>query len=91
VSSWRGRERCNDYAIGIELEGLEGDTFTAAQYRSLAQLLRALARRYPITDVTGHEHVAPGRKRDPGPGFDWWRLARLLRGGSPRALRIGPG
>jgi AmpD protein len=91
ASSWRGRERCNDYAIGIELEGLEGDTFTAAQYRSLAQLLRALARRYPITDVTGHEHVAPGRKRDPGPGFDWWRLARLLRGGSPRALRIGPG
>lgn len=89
VSSWRGRERCNDFSIGIELEGLEGDRFTPAQYRRLAQLLRVLVRRYPIDDVVGHEHVAPGRKQDPGPGFDWVRLALALRGAVPRRVRIG--
>jgi AmpD protein len=78
-SSWRGRGDCNDFSIGIELEGLESDTFEAAQYRTLAQLLRALARRYPLTEVVGHEHVAPARKQDPGPGFDWMLLARQLR------------
>jgi N-acetyl-anhydromuramoyl-L-alanine amidase len=78
-SSWRGRGDCNDFSIGIELEGLEGDAFEAAQYRTLARLLRALQRRYPLTEVVGHEHVAPARKRDPGPGFDWWLLARQLR------------
>ena len=78
-SSWRGRGDCNDFSIGIELEGLEGDAFGAAQYRTLARLLRALQRRYPLTEVVGHEHVAPARKRDPGPGFDWWLLARQLR------------
>jgi N-acetyl-anhydromuramoyl-L-alanine amidase len=79
VSSWRGRANCNDWSIGIELEGLEGRTFEAAQYEVLARLLRALAQRYPLTEVTGHEHVAPQRKRDPGPGFDWALLARHLR------------
>jgi AmpD protein len=79
VSSWRGRSNCNDWSIGIELEGLEGGTFEAAQYEALAQLLRALALRYPLAEVTGHEHVAPQRKRDPGPGFDWALLARHLR------------
>jgi AmpD protein len=79
VSSWRGRANCNDWSIGIELEGLEGRSFEPPQYAALARLLRALARRYPLTEVTGHEHVAPGRKRDPGPGFDWARLARQLR------------
>ena len=78
-SSWRGRENCNDWSIGIELEGLEGDLFEPAQYRQLAVLLRALAGRYPIEDAVGHEHVAPGRKADPGPGFDWTALRRLLR------------
>lgn len=78
VSSWRGREQCNDWSIGVELEGLEGDTFTRAQYRSLVTLLAALARRYPIADVAGHEHVAPGRKADPGPGFDWAALREAL-------------
>jgi len=78
-SSWRGRDDCNDFSIGIELEGLEGDAFEAAQYRTLARLLRALQRRYPLTEVVGHEHVAPARKRDPGKGFDWWLLARQLR------------
>lgn len=79
VSSWRGRENCNDFSIGIELEGLEGGTFEAAQYTALARLLRALFSRYPLSAVAGHEHVAPGRKRDPGAQFEWPRLARALR------------
>jgi len=74
LSAWRGRGPCNDYSIGIELEGLEGSTFDASQYEALARLLRAVGTRYPIAAVAGHEHVAPGRKRDPGPGFDWERL-----------------
>ncbi|MCG3189452.1 MAG: 1,6-anhydro-N-acetylmuramyl-L-alanine amidase AmpD [Burkholderiaceae bacterium] len=79
ASSWRGCIDCNDYSIGIELEGLEGERFTASQYAQLAALLRALSRRYAIGAVVGHEHVAPSRKRDPGKGFDWNRLARALR------------
>lgn len=84
VSSWRGRDNCNDFSIGIELEGLEGQTFEPAQYRQLARLLQALARRYPLAQAVGHEHVAPGRKADPGPGFDWLRLRALLHGRRPR-------
>ncbi len=80
VSHWRGRDNCNDHSIGIELEGLEGRTFAPAQYRRLAQLLRQLAQVLPLREVVGHEHVAPGRKRDPGPGFDAARLRRRLRG-----------
>lgn len=76
-SSWRGRDNCNDYSIGIELEGLEGTPFAAAQYRRLARLLRALAQRYPLAEVTGHEDVAPGRKHDPGAAFSWPLLTRL--------------
>jgi len=79
VSQWRGRDNCNDYSIGIELEGLEGERFEAPQYEQLVALLRALARRYKIDAVVGHEHVAPTRKHDPGRGFDWARLARALR------------
>jgi AmpD protein len=79
-SRWLGRDNCNDFSIGIEMEGLEGQTFTAVQYRQLARLLRALARHYPLTHVAGHEHVAPGRKGDPGAGFDWQRLQRALSG-----------
>ena len=76
-SHWRGRDNCNDDSIGVELEGLEGDTFTAPQYQTLTALCQALAQRYPIAHVAGHEHVAPGRKQDPGPGFDWagWQSA----------------
>ena len=74
LSSFRGRERCNDFSIGIELEGLEGGRFEDAQYRALLQLLPALRARYPIDAVVGHEHIAPGRKADPGPGFDWQGL-----------------
>jgi AmpD protein len=78
-SVWRGREDCNHYSIGIELEGLEGSTFQPEQYRQLARLLRALAARYPIEEAVGHEDVAPGRKFDPGAGFDWQALRRHLR------------
>jgi AmpD protein len=77
-SSWRGRENCNDYSIGIELEGLEGEHFEGPQYEAVAALLRQLAQRYPLHNVAGHEHVAPGRKLDPGPGFDWQRLMTML-------------
>jgi N-acetyl-anhydromuramoyl-L-alanine amidase len=76
-SVWKARPQCNDFSIGIELEGLEDMSFESAQYDSLARLLRVLADRYPILDVAGHEHVAPGRKRDPGSGFDWQRLQAL--------------
>lgn len=79
VSCWRGRENCNDWSVGIELEGLEGGAFEAAQVRRLATLLRALQRHCGIAEVVGHEHVAPGRKCDPGPGFDWLALQRALR------------
>ena len=78
ASHWRGRDNCNDWSVGIELEGLEGGPFEPAQYRVLASLLRALRRRCPLTEVVGHEHVAPGRKCDPGPGFDWPALQRRL-------------
>jgi AmpD protein len=78
VSSWRGRERCNDFSVGIELEGADRVPYEDAQYPRLAVLLRALKRRYPgIADAVGHSDVAPGRKTDPGPAFDWDRLARL--------------
>ena len=70
-SHYRGRDNCNDDSIGVELEGLEGDTFTPAQYLSLVDLVAAVAQRYPLADVAGHEHIAPGRKLDPGPGFQW--------------------
>jgi len=77
ASAWHGRAGCNDFSIGIELEGLEGDTFEAAQYERLAAVLNALVGRYPIRAVAGHEHVAPQRKHDPGAGFDWDRLRQL--------------
>lgn len=78
VSRFRERERCNEFSIGVELEGSDFRDFEGAQYEVLARLTRALARRYPLRHLTGHEHIAPGRKTDPGPHFDWPRLARLL-------------
>jgi N-acetyl-anhydromuramoyl-L-alanine amidase len=74
ASSWRGRGRCNDFSIGIELEGTEEDVFTEAQYRALAVLLKDLRQKFPLRDVAAHSDVAPGRKIDPGPHFDWPRL-----------------
>ncbi len=78
VSLWRGRAQCNDFSIGIELEGLEGEGFEAPQYASLIRLMRALAAELPLRDVAGHEHIAPGRKGDPGPGFHWEKLAEVI-------------
>jgi AmpD protein len=77
VSRFRGRAHCNDFSIGIELEGTDDLPYEAGQYAMLARLLRALGRRYPIQHVTGHSTIAPERKTDPGPAFDWPRLRRL--------------
>ena len=78
ASSWRGRERCNDFSLGIELEGADTIPYESVQYRVLARLLKALYRRYRFRHVVGHSDIAPGRKTDPGPGFDWNRLAGLI-------------
>ena len=78
VSNYRGRKNCNDDSIGIELEGLEGDVFEITQYQTLAVVCSDIMRCYPIAHLAGHEHVAPGRKLDPGPGFDWQRLQQLM-------------
>jgi len=78
-SSWCGTNNCNDFSIGIELEGLEGGSFEPYQYNTLSALSAALLKVLPdIEGFAGHEHIAPGRKRDPGPGFEWQRLAVLL-------------
>lgn len=77
-SMWRGRPGCNDFSIGIELEGADDVPYAPAQYAMLGRLARVLRRRYAIEDVVGHCDIAPGRKTDPGPAFDWSRLARLL-------------
>ena len=76
VSSFFGRERCNDFAIGIELEGSDTTAFEPAQYATLAALVKALVARYPIDALAGHSDIAPLRKTDPGPHFDWRRLQR---------------
>ncbi len=90
ASHYRGRSNCNDDSIGIELEGLDGLPFEDAQYESLACLAAALLVHYPIAHLAGHEHVAAGRKFDPGPGFDWQTLQNAL-GLAPRYFpRLGP-
>lgn len=71
ASNWEGRERCNDFSVGIELEGDDETAFEVAQYEALQLLLQALMKALPIRAVTSHSHVAPGRKTDPGPCFDW--------------------
>ena len=76
VSCWQGRTRCNDFSIGIELEGCDERSFSDAQYRCLGSLLEALRQRYPIEAVVGHADIAPGRKTDPGPCFEWHRVQR---------------
>jgi AmpD protein len=78
ASRYRGRDNCNDDSIGIELEGLEGDSFEPAQYDAMAVLFPALLQRYPIQHLAGHEHIAPGRKADPGSGLNWTLLQNLL-------------
>lgn len=82
ASRWRGRENCNDFSVGIELEGTDHGGYTTAQYRRLAVAIRALCRAYPTLSpgrLAGHSDIAPGRKTDPGPSFDWPRLRRWLR------------
>ncbi|MFH1816960.1 MAG: 1,6-anhydro-N-acetylmuramyl-L-alanine amidase AmpD [Pseudomonadota bacterium] len=74
ASNWQGRERCNDFSIGIELEGGDDLPFTDAQYATLIPLLATLKTAYPIQAVVGHSDIAPGRKTDPGPHFVWQRL-----------------
>ncbi|WP_245727968.1 1,6-anhydro-N-acetylmuramyl-L-alanine amidase AmpD [Nitrosovibrio tenuis] len=78
-SCWQGRSRCNDYSVGIELEGTDTVPFTDEQYVALVALTRTLQQTYPITDITGHSDIAPGRKTDPGPCFDWARYRAALR------------
>jgi AmpD protein len=70
-SSFGGRERCNDFSVGIELEGTDFEPYPEIQYEILAAITVALQAVHPLADVTGHEHIAPGRKTDPGPFFDW--------------------
>ena len=70
-SSWQGKSRCNDFSIGVELEGSDTQPFTGVQYTSLVVLTRALRKAYPLVDIAGHADIAPGRKTDPGPHFDW--------------------
>ena len=74
VSQWRGREGCNDFSVGIELEGADDIPFADAQYVQLVALIAAIRARYPIVEVTGHSDIAPGRKTDPGAAFDWDRI-----------------
>ncbi len=78
ASTYRGRGNCNDDSIGIELEGLEGDSFEAAQYETLNALCPAIMSQFPIAHIAGHEHIAPGRKTDPGAGFDWVSFSKNL-------------
>lgn len=88
-SAWRGRENCNDDSVGIELEGLEGGTFEPAQYEALAAVCAAIAQHYPIRHIAGHEHIAPGRKKDPGENFDWALLQRELGWGDAMFPPLG--
>jgi AmpD protein len=83
-SKWRGRENCNDFSIGVELEGTDDLPYTDGQYAMLAALTRALRRRYRIRDIAGHADIAPGRKTDPGPAFDWGRYRHSIE---PRSRR----
>ncbi len=88
VSHWRGRENCNNFSIGIELEGLERGLFADAQYQGLGGLIQVLRQRYPIKEVVGHEDIAPGRKHDPGAGFDWRHVPRSTTWGTAWRLAL---
>lgn len=82
VSSFLGREVCNDFSIGIEMEGSDFEPFTQAQYEVLEATIKQLLDNYPslsAANITGHEHIAPGRKTDPGPYFDWQRLSEVFK------------
>jgi AmpD protein len=88
VSMWNGRAACNDFSIGVELEGTDEQPYEGAQYDALAALVRALCAAYPRLSprqVVGHSDIAPGRKTDPGPSFDWPRLRTLIGEPAPHA------
>jgi N-acetyl-anhydromuramoyl-L-alanine amidase len=87
-SSYLGRDSCNDFSVGIELEGQEGAAFEPPQYESLVSLCATIAEAYPVQQIAGHEHIAPGRKFDPGAGFDWVFLQQML-GWDPRCFPAG--
>ncbi len=81
VSEWRGQGACNDFSVGIELEGCDDQAYESPQYETLAALVTSLREKYPTIEadaITGHSDIAPGRKTDPGPAFDWQKLHRLL-------------
>ena len=82
-SCWQGKTRCNDFSIGIELEGSDNLPFADAQYIALSKLTTTLRQNYPITDIVGHSDIAPERKTDPGPHFDWDHYHALLHGTKP--------
>ncbi|MGZ0018729.1 1,6-anhydro-N-acetylmuramyl-L-alanine amidase AmpD [Nitrosomonas sp. wSCUT-2] len=89
VSNWQGRERCNDFSVGVELEGSDTTSFTDAQYDVLIALTECLCHRYPIQHIAGHSDIAPGRKTDPGPYFDWQRYtAGISHGDLETALEL---
>jgi len=77
-SQWKGRERCNDFSIGVELEGTDNAAFSGSQYVQLAQLTQELQRTYALRDIVGHSDIAPGRKTDPGVGFEWGRYRSMI-------------
>ncbi|MEP5764404.1 MAG: 1,6-anhydro-N-acetylmuramyl-L-alanine amidase AmpD [Halieaceae bacterium] len=86
LSCFEAREACNDYSIGIELEGTDTEAYTGEQYTSLAAVTRVLMGTYPaitIDRITGHSDIAPGRKTDPGPAFDWSHYRRTIEGVAP--------
>jgi len=86
ASNWRGRERCNDFSVGVELEGTDERPYTQRQYARLATLTGVLRQAYPsLHGVAGHSEIAPGRKTDPGPAFDWQRF--LAAAAMPRTWR----
>lgn len=84
ASRWRGRERCNDFSIGVELEGDDVHAFNDAQYTGLAALTARLRCQFPLRDIAGHQDIASPRKADPGARFDWLRVLRALAQGTPR-------
>jgi AmpD protein len=79
VSNWNGRERCNDFSVGIELEGSDFEAFEAAQYNTLEVLIASITNTYPIQAIVGHSDIAPIRKTDPGPYFDWSKVDKIKK------------